>query len=218
MGTAATIRQALADAVEAQKRRSLPLGDRPERDLGSEALVDLLEGRRTAVFAAERVPDLLTALRIAEEFHLRVVLAGAAEAWRIPDVLKEAGVSVNVGPTMARSWSDAEGHDRSFANAAVLADAGVPIAFSSGYEAYVPKVRIVLWEAAIAAANGLGRDRAIEALTLGAARILGIDRATGSLEPGKWADVAVFDGDPLEYTSHVCGVIVRGTVQSRTCL
>ena len=164
------------------------------------------------------VPDLLTALRIADEFDLRIVLAGAAEAWRIPDVIKAAGVPVILGPAMARSYSDPEGHDRSFANAAVLADAGVPIAFSTGFEDYVPKVRIVLYEAAVAAANGLGSDRAIQALTLGAARILGIDKTTGSLEPGKSADLVVFDGDPFEYTTHVCSVIVRGTVQSRTCL
>ncbi len=217
MGTAATIRQALAEAQEARQRRALPLADRPERDLGDEALIDLLEGRRVAVFAAERVPDLLTALRIADEFDLRVVLAGAGEAWRIPDPIRAAGVPVIVGPVMGRTWSDDEGHDRSFANAAVLADAGIPIAFSSGYESYVPKVRVVLWEAAIAATNGLGRDRAIEALTLGAARILGIDDTTGSLAPGKSADLVVFDGDPFEYASHVCAVVVEGTVASRTC-
>jgi len=217
MGTAATIRQALANAQEARQRRALPLADRPERDLGDEALIDLLEGRRTAVFAAERVPDLLTALRIADEFDLRIVLAGAGEAWRIPEAIREAEVPVIVGPVMARSWSDDEGHDRSFANAAVLADAGVPIAFSSGYESYVPKVRVVLWEAAIAAANGLGRERTIEALTLGAARILGIDDMTGTLAAGKSADLVVFDGDPFEYASHVCAVVVGGTVASRTC-
>jgi imidazolonepropionase-like amidohydrolase len=217
MGTAATIRQALAEAMEARQRRSLPLADRPERDLGNEALIELLEGKRTAVFVAERVPDLLTAMRIAEEFDLDIVLAGAGEAWRIPDTIREAGVPVIVGPVMGRSWSDDEGHDRSFANAAILVDAGIPIAFSSGYESYVPKVRVVLWEAAIAATNGLGRDRTIEVLTLGAARILGIDDTTGSLEPGKAADLAVFDGDPFEYATHVCGVVVGGTVVSRDC-
>ena len=217
MGTAATIRQALAEAQDAKQRRTLPLADRPERNLGDEALIELLEGKRTAVFAAERVPDLLTALRIADEFDLRIVLAGAGEAWRIPGTIKKAGVPVIVGPVMGRSWSDDEGHDRSFANAAILAEAGIPIAFSSGYESYVPKVRVVLWEAAIAAANGLGRDATIEALTLGAARILGIDDTTGSLEPGKSADFAVFDGDPFEYASHVCAVVVQGTVASRTC-
>jgi imidazolonepropionase-like amidohydrolase len=217
MGTAATIRQALATAQEARQRRSLPIADRPPRDLGDEALIELLEGKRMAVFAAERVPDLLTALRIADEFDLRIALAGAGEAWRVADTIRAAGVPVIVGPVMARGWSDDEGHDRSFANAAILADAGVPIAFSSGYESYVPKVRVVLWEAAIAAANGLGRDRTIEALTLGAARILGVDDTTGSLAPGKSADLVVFDGDPFEYASHVCAVVVGGTVTSRTC-
>jgi imidazolonepropionase-like amidohydrolase len=81
----------------------------------------------------------------------------------------------------------------------------------------VPKVRVVLWEAAIAAANGLRANRARRALTLDAALILGIDDRVGSIEPGKSADLVVFDGDPLEITSHVCAVVIDGLVVSETC-
>jgi imidazolonepropionase-like amidohydrolase len=81
----------------------------------------------------------------------------------------------------------------------------------------VPKVRVVLWEAAIAGANGLGAERTLEALTLGAARILGIDDRVGSVEVGKDADLVLYDGDPFEYTSHACAVVVGGVVESEDC-
>ena len=81
---------------------------------------------------------------------------------------------VLVGPVMARSWSpDGELSNMSFENAAILAEAGVPLGFTGGFEGYVPKVRVVLWEAAVAAANGLGAERALHALTLGGATAVG---------------------------------------------
>ena len=82
--------------------------------------------------------------------------------------------------------------------------------FRSGFESYVPKVRVVLFEAAIAAANGFGFDEALDALTLRAARVLGVGDRIGSLEPGKDADLVLFDGDPFEYRSRVEHVLVGG--------
>jgi len=217
MGSAAVIRQALVEARDYAERRSLPVADRPPVDLGLEALVDLLEGRRRALVHAHRADDIHTALRIAEEFDLDIVLAGGAEAWLVADAIAEAGVPVLVGPVMARSWREGEQRNSSFSCAGALADAGVQVAFMSGYEGYVPKVRVVLWEAAVAGANGLGPERTLQALTLDAARILGIDDRTGSLDVGKRADIVVFDGDPLEYASHACAVVVGGEVVSETC-
>jgi imidazolonepropionase-like amidohydrolase len=217
MGSAATIRQALAEAAEYRERRRLPAGDRPPVDLGMEALVELLDGQRRAIFHAHRADDLLTALRIAEEYELDIALAGGAEAWLVRDRIAAAGAPVLVGPVMSRSWRDGEQRNSSFENAGLLADAGVPVAFMSGYEGYVPKVRVVLWEAAVAGANGLGPERTLEALTLGAAQILGIDGETGSLEVGKAADLALFDGDPFEYASHACVVVAAGEVVSDEC-
>ena len=133
------------------------------------------------------------------------------------DAIADAGVPVLVGPVMARSWREGEQRNSSFTTAAVLADAGVPVAFMSGYEGYVPKVRVVLWEAAVAGANGLGPERTLRALTLDAARILGVEAQIGSLEVGKRADLVVFDGDPLEYTTHACAVVAGGVVVSEEC-
>lgn len=217
MGAAATIRQALTDARDYATRRGLPAADRPPVDLGREALVELLDGERKAIVYAHRADDIDTALRLADELDFALVVAGGAEAWLMADTLAEAEVPVLVGPVMARSWRDGEQRNSSFACAARLADAGVTVGFMSGYEGYVPKVRVVLWEAAVAGAHGLGRERTLSALTIDAARILGIDDRTGSLEVGKRGDVVVYDGDPFEYASHACTVVVGGEVVSNTC-
>ena len=217
MGAAAQVRQAFASAREYRERRRLPLADRSPVDLGLDALVDALERRRRVVFVAEQADDLATALRIAEEYGLDAVLAGAAEGWLVRDAIAAAGVPVLVGPTMSRTWSTTETVNASFANAGLLADAGVPIALMSGYEGYVPKVRVVLFEAQVAAREGLGAERALRAITLGPAEVLGVADRVGSLTPGKQADLVVFDGDPLEYTSHACAVVIGGEIVERTC-
>src|SRR5438093_5467401 len=95
-------------------------------------------------------------------------------------------------------------------NAAVLADRKVPLAIGTGFESYVPKTRVVRFEAAMAMVNGLGFDRALSAITLDAARILGIDDRFGSLEAGKVADLVLYDGDPFEHTTRVTHVLVDG--------
>lgn len=217
MGSAALIRQSLAGAVEYQQRRRLRGADRAALDLGQEALVEVLAGRRKAVFHAHRADDIHTALRIGQEFGLELVIAGAAEGWLVADELAAAGVPVIIGPVMSRSWRAGEQRNSNFENAAILADAGVTVAFMSGYEGYVPKVRVVLWEAAIAAANGLGAEATLSALTLDAAQILGISEQTGSIEAGKVADLVMFDGDPFEYSSHACLVLVAGELVSEEC-
>jgi imidazolonepropionase-like amidohydrolase len=92
----------------------------------------------------------------------------------------------------------------------LLLDAGVPFALQSGYEGYVPKTRVVLFEAGVAVGHGLPTAAALRALTLDAARLLGVDARLGSLEVGKDGDLALFDGDPFEYTSHCIGVVLDG--------
>ncbi|MEC8651821.1 MAG: amidohydrolase family protein, partial [Planctomycetota bacterium] len=94
--------------------------------------------------------------------------------------------------------------------AKLLAGAGVPFALQSGYEAYVPKTRVVLWEAGISVMHGLAHERAMRALTIDAARMCGVSDRVGSLEVGKDADIALFDGDPFEYTTHCSGVVIDG--------
>jgi imidazolonepropionase-like amidohydrolase len=167
------------------------------------------------LYTANRATDILTVLRLQKEFGFKLILDGAAEAYLVLDELKAAGVPVIIHPTMARSGGDLK--NLSIETAAKLKAAGIPFAIQTGHEGYVPKTRVVLYEAAVAAANGLSFDDALAAVTIDAARIIGVDERVGSLETGKDADVVVFDGDPFEYTSHVCGVVINGAVVSETC-
>jgi imidazolonepropionase-like amidohydrolase len=126
------------------------------------------------------------------------------------DDIKAAGVPVILHPSMARAVEDKE--NLSFETASKLVAAGIPVALQSGFEAYVPKTRVVLFEAALTAANGLTPEQALATITIDAARILGIADRVGSLEIGKDGDLALYDGDPLEYTTHCVGTVIGGKV------
>jgi imidazolonepropionase-like amidohydrolase len=161
----------------------------------------------------ERAQDILTALRLAQEFGFKLVLDSAAEGHLVADAIQRAGVPVIVHATMARQVGERE--NATFENAAKLRAAGIPIALQSGFEAYVPKTRVVLLEAAIAAAHGLSFEQALASITSDAARLLGLEGRIGSLAPGKDGDVALYDGDPFEFTSHCIGVLIDGQVVER---
>ena len=180
----------------------------PERNLRLETLVAVLKKEKPLLITAHRHHDIQAALRLAKEFDFRLILDGASEAYQLIDEIKAAQVPVIVHPTMMRSYGDAE--NMSFENAKRLQDAGIPIALQSGYEAYVPKTRVVLFEAAMAAAYGLSMESALATVTKQAATILGIDDRVGSLAVGKDADLALYDGDPFEYTTHCIGVVIDG--------
>jgi imidazolonepropionase-like amidohydrolase len=197
----------------ARKRGLADTEKRPERDLRREVFVDVLEGRLPLLVTVNRAADIDSALRIAAEFGLRIVLDSAAEAYLATDRIKAAGVPVILHPSMRRAGMG-ETENIGFETAAKLRAAGIPLALQSGYEAYVPKTRVVLFEAAVAAANGLSTEQALAAITIDAAGILGIDDRVGSLQPGRDGDVAVFDGDPFEYTSHCTAVVIDGRVMA----
>lgn len=188
---------------------------RPARDIKLELLGRILSGDVRIIYTAQRATDIMTVLRLQKEFGFKLVLDGAAEAYLALDEIKKAGVPVILHPTMSRAYGDMK--NVSMETAVQLKAAGIPFAFQSGFEGYVPKTRVVLYEAAVAVANGLAFEDALRAITIEAARIIGMERRVGSLEAGKDGDVAVFDGDPFEYASHVCAVVVNGTVVSETC-
>jgi imidazolonepropionase-like amidohydrolase len=201
-----------AELIKAQEYgRKLQAKDetkRPARDLKLETLLRALDGTQPLLVTAQRQLDIISALRLAKEFNLKIVLDGCADAHLVLDEIKASGFPVVVHPTMARANEDTE--NLAMDTAAKLKAAGVPFAFQSGYESYVPKTRVLLFEAAVAAGKGLGFDGALHAATLGAAKILGIDGRTGSLEAGKDADLALYDGDPFEYTTRCLGTVING--------
>jgi imidazolonepropionase-like amidohydrolase len=206
---AAMLRAQLVKASEYRgKHESAEEGKAPPRDLALESLVRVLEGELPLLVTARRHQDIMTALRLQEEFGFRLVLDDAADAHLLVDEIRAAGVPVIVHPTMARAVGERE--NLSMETAAILADAGIPIALQGGYESYVPKTRVVLFEAAVAAARGLGFERALAAVTIDAARLLGVDDRIGSLEVGKSGDLALYDGDPFEYTTRCEGAVIEG--------
>jgi imidazolonepropionase-like amidohydrolase len=212
MGTAALVRTALAQAQNyARKRAAKDEDKRPPRNLKMDALSLALDGKVPVVFSAHRADDLDTALRLAKEFNLRAQLHLASEAYLMADRIAEAKVPVVVHPTMQRVGS-METYQCHLCNAAILADHKVPLAIGTGFESYVPKSRVVRYEAAMAMVNGLGFDRALQAITLDAARILGIEDRFGTIEPGKVADLVLYDGDPFEHATHVTHTIQQGRV------
>jgi imidazolonepropionase-like amidohydrolase len=206
MGVAALVRKAFADADG--YRANKPAA----RNAKHEALIPALEGKVPVYFAAHRRDDIQTALRIASEFKLKPVIAMGTEGYRMADELKKAGVPVVVHPTMQRAGGSMETLHAFTSNAAALDTAGVPITICTGFEGYVPKTRVLRYEAAMAAAAGLDRDRALRAITLDAAKLLGIEKDHGSIEAGKVADLVLYDGDPFEHATHVTHTMMRGRV------
>ncbi|MCS4041284.1 amidohydrolase family protein [Salinibacter ruber] len=205
----AMLRQALHDAQAAMN------GGEPEGgDLGQDVLQDVLRGEVPALITAHRAHDIQTALRLQEEFGFDLILDGAAEAYLMTEEIAEADVPVILHPTMARPSGTTQ--NAAFTTAGVLHDAGVPVAIQTGWEPYVPKTRIALYEAAIAMAHGLPREAALASITREAAEILGLE-SVGTVAPGQRADLALFDGDPFEYTTHVCTVLSGGEVVSDEC-
>ena len=188
--------------------------DAPDRDLRMEALTGVLAGDTPLLITVHRHNDIMSALRIADEFDINIVLDGASESYLLIDEIKAAGVPVILHPAMARAWGEKE--NLSFTTAAKLINAGIPTAYQSGYESYVPKTRVVLFEAGITLAHGVSFEQALAAVTIEAAKILGIADRVGSLEVGKDGDLALYDGDPFEYTSHAVGTIIEGVLVSDT--
>jgi imidazolonepropionase-like amidohydrolase len=205
MATAAIIRQALLDAAHYAEHGAQD----GKTDLALEALARVVAGELPAVFTAHREDDIATALRIGREFGIVVWIQYATEGYLARDALAESGSSVLAGPALQR-LRGLESLNASLENAALLRDAGVPVTFSTGHEAYVPKQRVLLFEIAVAVANGFPADAAIRAATIDAATLLGVNDRIGSIERGKDADLVLFDGDPFEYTSHVTAVFIDG--------
>jgi imidazolonepropionase-like amidohydrolase len=200
-----------AELIKAQSYGTKP--DSP-RDLKSEVWKKVLNREIPLLVTAQRSQDIMTALRIAKEFNIKIVLDGAAESYQVINEIKASGFPVIIHPTMARAGGETE--NLSLETASKLKAAGIPFAMQSGYEGYVPKTRVVLFEAAITVANGLTQREALATITIDAAKILGIDARVGSLVIGKDGDVAMYDGDPFEYTSHCTGTIINGQVVSET--
>lgn len=168
-----------------------------------------LAGDTPVRFRAQAPDDVLAALRVAEELDLRPVVEGATGAHVVTDALRESGASVVVGPAMVGSSDNApEAFARTPDGAAILSRAGIPVALSTEGSGG----RAVTVEAAVAVGHGLPPEAALKAITLDAARILGVEDHVGSLDVGKDADLVVWSDDPLGTWSKAEVVVVGGRV------
>ncbi len=174
-------------------------------------LQQLLRGELKALISANTAVEIMSAIRLAKEFNLKLVIEGAAEGYRLIEQIKASKAEVIVHPTMARAGGPML--NMTMENASILTKAGIPVSIESGFEGYVPKTRIILYEAAVALRNGLSYADALRTITMIPAKLLGIDNRVGSIEKGKDADLVLFNGDPFEYTTKACVVIVDGKVE-----
>ena len=198
--------------LDANKESDKKDEPKPAGELRGDMMQRVIRREIPLLITAHRAQDIMTALRIAKEFNIKIVLDGAAEAFLVIDEIKASGFPVIIHPTMYRAGGELE--SLSMTTASKLKAAGITVALQSGFESYVPKTRVVLFEAGIAAANGLSMRDALATVTIDAAKILGLDKRIGSIERGKDADLAMYDGDPFEYTTHCVGTIINGQIVS----
>jgi imidazolonepropionase-like amidohydrolase len=210
MGTAALLREALTRA-QTYIRKAATAGEDatklPDRDLRLEALALVLRGEIPLLAHCHRADDILTVLRIAREFGVQVVLEHATEAHRVVEVVAEAGAACVVGPTFG-SRGKVETKEKSFASLRILVRAGVKVAICSDHPV-TPSSYLRLY-AALAMSEGLSEADALRAVTIWPAEIMGVADRVGSLEHGKDADLAIYNGDPLDIRSRVEAVFIDG--------
>jgi imidazolonepropionase-like amidohydrolase len=160
---------------------------------------------------AHRADDILTAVRIAEEFDLDLTIEHATEGYKIAEILAEKGIPVTAGPILF-SRTKYELKDMTPQNPGLMSRAGVKVAIQTDEMSAVKYLTI---NAALAVREGMSEDAALKAITRYPAEIIGVDERVGSLESGKDADVVVFSGHPFDYRTVVKLVLVDGQVAYR---
>ena len=209
-GALLRLREALQDALDyAANRKAFEQGNRREYALSRldlEALVPVVKGELPLVVAVNRASDIESTLRLAKELNLKLILAGVNEGWVVARQIADAKVPVLVNP-LDNLPGSFETLGATLENAARLAKAGVTIAFMTG-DAH--NGRNLKQAAGNAVAYGLPWNAALAAMTAVPARIWGLADRYGTLEPGKDADVVIWDGDPLELTTFADAVFIRG--------
>jgi len=175
------------------------------------ALIPVVNGKQLLALQLENANDIKQAIALKQDYNLNMVLVGATEAWMVAHELAQAKIPVIINPdnNTPKGFSTMRATN---SNAALLAKAEVlfAIAPSIGSHGSHHIAHYVSQYAAIAVAHGLSYEEALKAISINPARIFGISDQYGSIEVGKEADIVVWDGDPLEVTSHPDHVIVRG--------
>jgi imidazolonepropionase-like amidohydrolase len=184
----------------------MPANERPV-DWNLDALVPVVEGRTPMFVLANAEREIREAIAFAERNNVKIVITGGLESPLVAPMLRERNIPVILGSVFTTPTRPDFHHADTYRVAGALAEAGVKFAFGTGgYE----DVRALPYEAAISVAWGLDRERALRALTIDAAEILGVADRVGSLEPGKLANLAIWQGDPLELRTPLPRVLIAG--------
>jgi len=216
MAIASLFRSTMTDAIEYQKGMEKE-EDKPDRDIAMDALLPVINRELTVKIHAHRADDILTGLRLAKEFNLKVTIDHCTEGYMITDVLKdrltEQGAGIIIGPLLSER-SKIELKNLSFAAPRVLEEAGIPFAMMTDHP--VIPIQFLPVQAGLAVREGLSEETALRSITRYAAEIVGIQDRVGTLEAGKDADIAVFDGHPFDYRTHCVLTLINGKVVHST--
>lgn len=208
--SAALVREQFIKAQEYRDKVRAAGGDAtklPPRNLQYEALVEVLDGKRTVQFHTHRHDDILTALRLADEFHFKVVLHHVSDAWMVPSEIARAKAPVSL-IVIDSPGGKMEAKDVSMETGAILEKAGVLVGIHT--DDSITDSRLLMRQAGLAVRAGMSREKALYALTMANATILDLQNRVGSLERGKDADFIVLSGDPLSVYTHVLQTWVDG--------
>jgi imidazolonepropionase-like amidohydrolase len=213
-GSRAAAWQLVRAALDTASGKSAANSSAATTPLNTSALKPVLEGKTPLVIVASRESDLRQAVALVDAYKIRIVLIGAEEGWRIAPLLASHHIDVVVDPYLdSPYYYDSIG--TRLDNAAILDKAGVNVSFEGTFVHVTYNAGIVIREGAgLAVANGMSWDHALRALTSGPAATWGIGDHYGTLEPGKDADLVVWDGDPFEPMTNPITVVVKGKVVS----
>jgi imidazolonepropionase-like amidohydrolase len=209
LGVAAVIRDAFTKAQDYRLRKedAEREGKPFDRDTTLEALVRVLTGEVPWCQHCHRADDIVTAMRLADEFGYRLVVNHGTEGHLIADLLAERDIPVIIGPLFT-SRSKVEVNRRSLRNPGILARAGVKIAITTDHP--VVPIDFLVHQATLAVKEGLDSETALRSITINPAEIMGIADRVGALKPGLDGDVVIWSGDPLDVMSRALRVFVRG--------
>jgi imidazolonepropionase-like amidohydrolase len=205
----------LTEWLERARHYSVALGHEKtgdfRRDVKLEALVPVVRGQLAMLVVADRGRDIRNAVEYADKQKLKIIIAGGAEAYKVKDLLRSKNVPVILRPPLTLPSEEDDPYDRLLSQPAELAKAGVKFAIGSFDNSFARRLG---QNAANAVAYGLPYDEALKAVTLYPAEILGLADQVGTLEVGKMANVIVTNGDPLEVTTDVRYLFIKGRLTS----
>jgi imidazolonepropionase-like amidohydrolase len=177
------------------------------RDLKLEALAPVVRGQLPVLVFANRARDIRNAVEFCDKQKLKMILAGGEEAYKVKDLLRSKGIPVILRPTLSLPIDEDDAYDRLLSQPAELAAAGVKFAFGSFDNSFARRLG---QQAANAVAYGLPYDEALKAVTVYPAEIFGVADQVGTLESGKIANIIVTNGDPLELSTEVKFLFIKG--------